>query len=112
MARHQKILIGIAVAFLFYSVAGFWVLPTVLKDVLKKKLTENLKRTVSIETIQINPYLLKVSINNFQVKDTTKDEIFVAFDRLFVDLVGLAHEAGPGGRHPDFDGPEIEPSPL
>jgi uncharacterized protein involved in outer membrane biogenesis len=86
MARHQKILIGIAVAFLFYSVAGFWVLPTVLKDVLEKKLSENLKRTVSIKTIQINPYLLKVSINNFQVKDTTKDEIFVAFDRLFVDL--------------------------
>jgi hypothetical protein len=69
MSRHQKVLVAIAVGFLLYSVAGFWVMPAVLKDVLEKKLTENLKRTVSIETIQINPYLLKISVNNFQVKE-------------------------------------------
>jgi hypothetical protein len=90
MSRHQKILIGIAVAFLLYSVAGFWVLPAVLKNVLEKKLTENLKRTVSIKTIQINPYLLKVSVNNFRVKNLTGEDDFVAFDQLFVDLEAVS----------------------
>jgi len=90
MSRHQKVLVAIAVGFLLYSVAGFWVMPAVLKDVLEKKLTENLKRTVSIETIQINPYLLKVSVNNFQVKDITEETLFVAFDRLFVDLEAIS----------------------
>jgi len=51
MSTHQKILIGIAIAFLLYSVLGFLVLPVVLKNILEKKLSENLKRSVSIKTI-------------------------------------------------------------
>ena len=86
MNRHQKVLVAIAVAFLLYSVAGFWLLPGLLKDILEKKLTENLKRPVSIETIQINPYLLKVSVNKFLIKDKTEEGLFIAFDQLFVDL--------------------------
>ena len=86
MSRHQKILIGIAVAFLLYSIAGFWVMPAVLQNVLEKKLSENLQRTVTIETIQINPYLFKVFVNNFLVKDLSDKNHFVAFDQLFIDL--------------------------
>lgn len=86
MSKHQKVLIGIAIAFLLYSVIGFLVLPAVLKNTLEKKLSENLKRSVSIETIQINPYLFKVAVNNFLVKDISEDDHFVAFDQLFIDL--------------------------
>jgi hypothetical protein len=90
MNKHQKVLIGIAIAFLLYSVIGFMLLPAVLKNTLEKNLSETLKRSVSIETIQINPYLLKVSIKNFLVKDLTKDDHFVAFDQLFVDLEAIS----------------------
>jgi uncharacterized protein involved in outer membrane biogenesis len=86
MSKHQKILIGIALAFLLYSVIGFLAIPTVLKNTLEKKLSETLKRSVSIETIQINPYLLQVTINNFLVENRDWDNRFIAFDRLFVDL--------------------------
>jgi len=86
MSRHQKILIGIAVAFLLYSISGFWLMPAVLKNVLEKKLSENLKRTVTIETIQINPYLLKIFVYNFLVQDLSEKDHFVAFDQLFIDL--------------------------
>ncbi|MEN8231461.1 MAG: DUF748 domain-containing protein [Thermodesulfobacteriota bacterium] len=86
MSKHQQVLIGIAIAFLLYSVIGFLVLPAVLKNTLEKKLSENLKRSVSIETIQINPYLFKAAVNNFLVKDLSKDHHFVAFDQLFIDL--------------------------
>ena len=55
MSRHQKILIGIAVAFLLYSILGFLALPALLKNTLEDSLSENLKRSVSIRTIQINP---------------------------------------------------------
>ena len=90
MSKHQKVLIGIALAFLLYSIAGFWLLPAVLKNVLEKKLSGNLKRTVSIETIQINPYLLKISVINFLVKDLTGRDDFIAFDQLFVDLEAVS----------------------
>ena len=90
ISTHQKVILGIAVGFLLYSIAGFWLLPAVLKNVLEKKLTENLKRTVSIQTIQINPYLFKVTVNNFRVKDLTGEDLFVAFDQLFVDLEAVS----------------------
>ena len=90
MSKHQKVLIGIAVAFLLYSVIGFLVLPTVLKNTLEKKLSENLKRSVSIEAIQINPYLLQISINNLLVENRDQDDRFVAFDHLFVDLEAVS----------------------
>ena len=86
MSKHQKVLIGIALAFLLYSVIGFLVTPTVLKNALEKNLSENLKRSVSIETIQTNPYLLQITINNFLVENRGRDKQFVAFDQLFVDL--------------------------
>src|SRR5210317_1883202 len=82
MSRHQKILIGIAIAFLLYSVIGFLILPNVLKNTLEKKLSENLKRPVTIETIQINPYLLKISVNNFLVKNRAQDNYFIAFEQF------------------------------
>ena len=90
MSKHQKILIGIAIAFLLYSVIGFLVLPAVLKNLLEKKLTENLKRSVTIETIQINPYLLKVSFNNLLIKALSQDDDFIAFDQLFADLEAIS----------------------
>ena len=90
MGRHQKILIGIALAFLLYSVAGFWMLPAVLQNVLEKKLTENLKRAVTIETIQVNPYLFKIYVKNFLVKDRSGKDHFIAFDQLFVDLEAIS----------------------
>ena len=90
MSKHQKILIGIAIAFLLYSVIGFLVLPAVLKNLLEKKLSENLKRSVTIETIQINPYLLKVSVNNLLIKALSQDVDFIAFDQLFADLEAIS----------------------
>jgi hypothetical protein len=34
MSKHQKILIGIAIVFLLYSITGFWLLPPLLKNLL------------------------------------------------------------------------------
>jgi len=90
MTRYQKILIGIALAFLLYSILGFLVLPVLLKNTLEKKLSEILKRHVSIENIQINPYSLKVTVNNFLVQNRTGDLYFIGFDRLFVDLEAVS----------------------
>ncbi len=90
MSRHQKVLIGIAIVFLLYSVIGFWILPNILKNTFERKLSENLKRTVTIKTIQVNPYLLKVTVDNLLVKNRTRDNYFIAFDQLFIDLEAIS----------------------
>jgi hypothetical protein len=90
MSKHQKILIGIAITFLLYSLLGFLVLPVVLKSILENKLSQNLKREVTIENIQINPYLLRVAVSNFQVQNHARDHKFIAFDQLHIDLEGVS----------------------
>jgi uncharacterized protein involved in outer membrane biogenesis len=90
LSKHQKILIGIAITFLLYSLLGFLVLPLILKNILENKLSQNLKREVTIENIQINPYLLQVTVNNFQVQNHARDHNFIAFDQLHIDLEGVS----------------------
>jgi len=90
MSRHQKVIIGIAIAFLLYSITGFMVLPVLLKNILEKKLTENLNRPISIQSIQINPYLFKITVKKFQIASREGDGQFVGFESLFVDLEAIS----------------------
>lgn len=90
MSRHQKILIGVAIGFLIYSLLGFLAVPVVLKNILEKELSRTLKRTVTIDHIQINPYLLQAAVNNFTVKSLSGENDFIAFEQLFIDLEAVS----------------------
>jgi len=68
-----------------YAVVGFLVLPPIVKSVLSKQLAELLHRPVTIEAIQINPFLLTVKVAGFSVKDRSGDATFLGFEELFLD---------------------------
>ncbi|HOO45541.1 MAG TPA: DUF748 domain-containing protein [Deltaproteobacteria bacterium] len=86
MPTTKKILIGTVVFLLFYSIAGFYILPAAIRPVLEKKLSQALKRTVIIEDIDTNPYTLSARIKWLRVKDLAGNEIFSSFDELYVNL--------------------------
>ncbi len=44
----KKILIGVVLFFVVFTLVGFFILPPILKSVLVKKLSENLHREVAI----------------------------------------------------------------
>ncbi|MEX1348729.1 MAG: hypothetical protein AB1Z31_13445, partial [Desulfobacterales bacterium] len=44
--------------FLLYVIAGFWVVPPLLKPKLEKEMSGQLGRKVTIEGIKINPLIL------------------------------------------------------
>jgi len=88
--RLKKILIGLIIFFVVFTLVGFFVLPPVLKSVLTKKLSENLHREVTITQIKVNPYTLSLTIRGFKVKDRKGSETFVSFDELFVNLQTLS----------------------
>ncbi len=68
-----------------YAVIGFWGLPYLIKSKLPELVKENLNREGSIQEININPFLFKVSLKGLEIKKKTGGK-FAAFDELFVDF--------------------------
>ena len=75
------IIIGL---FLLYVIAGFWVIPPLLKPKLEKELSSQIGRKVTIEEIKLNPLVLSATTTNLTVYE--KDgEPFAGFKELLVD---------------------------
>ncbi len=78
-------------AFLFvYSITGFLILPPVLKSYLTKKLSGRLHRQVAIQQIEVNPFVLSVTVRGLNVKERTGRETFFSFDKLYVNLQSVS----------------------
>jgi uncharacterized protein involved in outer membrane biogenesis len=90
MRRYKKILIGLGVTLVIFSITGFFILPPVVKSIMVDKLSQTLKRPVSIQAIKINPYALTVTIRGFEIKERSGQEKFVSFDELYVNLDSLS----------------------
>ena len=90
MRRYKKILIGLGVTLVIIGITGFFILPPIVKSILVDKLSQTLKRPVSIQSIKINPYALTVTIRGFEIKERSGQEKFVSFDELHVNLDSLS----------------------
>ena len=85
----KKILIAFVALVVFIAIAGFIILPAVLKPVLTKKLSEALHRETSIVQIKINPFALSATIRGFKLADPKQRTPFVAFEELYVNVDGM-----------------------
>ena len=88
MDRTRKILIGCAVAFAIYSLAGFFLVPYLIKTVVADKLTEALHRKTSFEKVSFNPYSYSLRVEGFKVLEPSGAEVFASFGGLTVNLQG------------------------
>jgi hypothetical protein len=82
----KKVIVGLLFFFIVYTLTGFFILPPVLKSVLAKKLIENLHRTVTIEDVDINPYILSARIRGLVIKDQQGKEPFSSLEELYINL--------------------------
>ena len=70
---------------LAYTVIGFLILPLIVKAVARKKLSTELHREVSIESVRMNPFVLSATIRGLLIKD--KDaQPFVSWDEVYVNF--------------------------
>ena len=88
--RVKKILVGLLIFFVVFTLAGFFALPPVLKSVLTKELSETLVREVTINQIKTNPYTLSMTIRGLLVKDRSSAETFLSCDEIFLNLQSLS----------------------
>ncbi|MBP1720436.1 MAG: uncharacterized protein H6Q43_3874 [Deltaproteobacteria bacterium] len=86
MRRFKKWLIGLVLFFVVFTLFGFFGLPPILKSVLIKKMSEALKRDVSIEKIKVNPYTLSATATGIRIQERGGAEPFVSCDELFLNL--------------------------
>jgi len=88
--RWKKILYGLIIFFVVFTIVGFFVLPPILKSILIKQLSQNLHREVTINQIKINPYALSATVRGLSVKDRGSPEIFVSCEEIFLNLQSLS----------------------
>ena len=82
----KKVLIVIIAFMVFIGIVGFFILPSVLKPVFTKKISEALHREASVDQIKINPYSFSATIQGFKLAEPGQKTPFVAFDELYVNI--------------------------
>lgn len=78
----------VSILFVFYALAGFWILPTILQNRLPMIVLEEAGREVALEKIAINPFTLEAFVKGFEMKETD-GQTFAAFNELYIDIAGF-----------------------
>jgi len=90
MKRLMKIMIGLVVFLVLFAVTGFFVIPPIAKSILIKKLSEELHRNVTIESIAFNPFRLCLTVKGFAIRERNGSETFISFQELFLNLESMS----------------------
>ena len=83
--RRRKFLFWVVGLLLFYTVAGFFILPPIIRAVAVKQLSKQLDREVSIQKVKLNPFVLSTTIRGLLIKDND-GEPFVSWDEVYVNF--------------------------
>jgi len=86
--KRIKSVIYSAIAVLIYAIAGFFILPLVLKPVVIDTLTEKLERQAQLEAIEFNPFTLSITLKKFSIIGKHTDKL-LGFDLLILNLQAL-----------------------
>ena len=69
-----------------FAVAGFFILPPVVKSLVIEQASKALHRPVAVRQIRINPFAMTLDIEGLSIKEREGTETFVGFDSLHVNL--------------------------
>ncbi len=86
--RWQRWFFILSLLLLFYTVFGFFILPAIVRSQLETKLTEALHRQTTVAEVKVNPFTLQCEVNGFEIRDKEKEQVFVGFDSLQVNVQG------------------------
>ena len=83
--------LGIAAGLLvLWAVAGFLVLPRLLRPFVEKKLANALHRPVTLRRLSLNPFALSATLGGLAVKEKGSAGPFFSFERLYVNLEAVS----------------------
>ena len=82
----KKYTLRLVFAFVVVGLLGFFVLPPLVKSMLLEQLGKALHRSVSANSVRINPYALSVTLEGVSVQEREGGEAFASFDSLYLNL--------------------------
>ena len=82
LLRKKRVWIPL-VLFIAYTLAGFFLVPGILRQQIVGGIRTNLKRQVRLDRVRFNPLALSLTLQGFELRDPDSTS-FVAFDRLFL----------------------------
>jgi hypothetical protein len=71
-----------------YTLAGFLLLPMVIKSQTGKIFEEKFKRQASVEEVRFNPFTLKLDVQGFRLFEADRKNIFAEVEALSLNLSG------------------------
>lgn len=85
LSRRRRRTVIAALAIGLYALAGFVIVPAILRAKVPALLAETLGRPVTIESIRLNPFALSLGVHGLRVDDTD-GQPFVSFNDLYVNV--------------------------
>lgn len=83
--RKRKLVLWLIGLFIFYTVAGFFIVPPIVRIVAVKQLSKQLGREVTIQKVSLNPFTFSAAIRGLVIKETD-GQPFVSWDEVFVNV--------------------------
>jgi hypothetical protein len=87
-------LVAAFVCVVLYGAAGFLVLPPIFRVQAEKRLSAELGRTVSIGKVRMNPFMLSLTLQDFDIREKDGRGSFLGWSRLYVRFDALRSLAG------------------
>src|SRR4026209_2933472 len=82
--RRKLVLWGVGLL-LFYTIAGFFIAPPIVRSVAAKRIAKELNRDVNIAKVKLNPFAMSATIRGFLIQD--KDgKPFVSWDEVYANF--------------------------
>ncbi|HEY6436221.1 MAG TPA: DUF748 domain-containing protein [Ignavibacteriaceae bacterium] len=82
----RLILWALATIFVLYTVAGFLIVPMIVKSEAIDYIKEELGRTAEIESVSFNPFTFSLSVEGFNLYEKEKEGIFLSFKEFFINF--------------------------
>jgi hypothetical protein len=83
--RKRKWLLWVFGLVILYAIAGFLILPPIVRSVAVRQLSKQLDREVSIEQVKINPFVLSTTVRGLRIQDPD-GESFISWDEVYVNF--------------------------
>src|SRR5688572_13072135 len=84
-SSQRRWVFGLALAFVAYSIIGFFILPPIIKWQLVKQLPKLTKRVAEVRQVRVNPWTLSLTIRGLKLKEP-EGPLFASWEEFYANF--------------------------
>jgi hypothetical protein len=104
----RKLLTALAACLFLYTFVGFLLLPLLFEWLFANRLAEQLHREVTIQDVDVNPFVLSLTVQGLVIKEPDGSQTFVACEEFYSNFqLSSAFRRAPILKEIRLDGPYV-----